>query len=53
MKILEQIKHRIMLSNNITKTELNNIINADSSILLNPKTLYDVDKLVTMIQTEY
>ena len=46
MKILEQIKHRIMLSNNITKTELNNIINADSSVLLNPKTLYDVDKLV-------
>lgn len=46
MKILNKIKKRILLANNITNDELESIIKADSSILLDPKDLFDIDKLV-------
>lgn len=44
--MLNKIKKRILESNQITPEELDNIINSDASILIDPEKLYDVEKLI-------
>ena len=44
--VLNKIKKRILESNELSEEDLDNIINADASILIDPEYLYDIEKLI-------
>lgn len=44
--MLNKIKKRILESNELSEEDLDNIINADASVLIDPEYLYDIEKLI-------